>query len=94
MGPHYPLYLVPHVCRTFQGRKAERGTSIHLNGDSLVDYGQELESEVGQEGVMWDAKNIFSTRWNNLPSSSFQEDCLIWSILDAIETKSPFIGTD
>lgn len=61
MGPHYPLYPAPHVCRTFQGRKAERGTYIHLKEDSLMDYGQELESEVGQEGVMWDTKNIFST---------------------------------
>ena len=59
-----------------------------------MDYGQELELEVGQEGVMCDTKDIFSTCWNNLPSSSFEEDCLIWSILDAIETKSPFIWTD
>ena len=63
-------------------------------GVSVVDFGQELELEVGQEGVMCDTKDIFSTRWNNLPSSSFEEDCLIWSILDAIETKSPFIWTD
>ena len=42
--------------------EAERGTYIHLKGDSLMDYGQELESEVGQEGVMCDTKDIFSTR--------------------------------
>lgn len=59
-----------------------------------MNYGQELESEVGQEGVMWGTENIFSTHWNNLPSSSFEEDCFIWSILDAIETDSPFIWTD
>lgn len=59
-----------------------------------MNYGQELESEVGQEGVMWDTENIFSTHWTNLPSSSFEEDCFILSILDAIETDSPFIWTD
>lgn len=45
-----------------------------------------LELEVGQEGVMWDTKDSFSTYCNNLPSSSSELfDLSQMLCMDAVE---------